>query len=80
MIRVLVKGRFFSKQSLETRIYQVLSELNLKEKILPYLPFQSMTTTSTQLSHILDKVSNQIIEKSAFVMNLDYKSYTFRYL
>lgn len=39
-----------------------------------------MTTSATQLSHILDKVSDQIIEKSAFVVNLDYEGWcnTFR--
>ncbi|DBA13213.1 TPA_asm: L polymerase [Bombay duck fish bornavirus] len=75
-----VKGRFFSKQSLETRIYQVLSELTLKKKVMVYLPFHSMTTGSTQLSHVLDKISNQILEKSAFVINLDFEGWcnTFR--
>nr|DBA13207.1 TPA_asm: L polymerase [Para molly bornavirus] len=75
-----VKGRFFSKQSLETRIYQVLSELTLKKKVMVYLPFHTMTTGSTQLSHVLDKISNQILEKSAFVINLDFEGWcnTFR--
>ncbi|DBA13175.1 TPA_asm: L polymerase [finepatterned puffer bornavirus] len=75
-----VKGRYFSKQSLKTRVYQVLSELNLKKHIMEYFRTHTMTTSATQLSHILDKVSMQITSKNAFVINLDFESWcnTFR--
>ncbi|DBA13183.1 TPA_asm: L polymerase [little skate bornavirus] len=70
-----VKGRYFSKQSLKTRIYQVLCELNLKKSIMPLLRTHSMTTGSTQLAHILDKISMRLQRQDAFVINLDYESW-----
>ncbi|DBA13189.1 TPA_asm: L polymerase [electric eel bornavirus] len=75
-----VKGRFFSKQSCRMRLYQVLSELNIKKSIMPYLSSHSMTTGSTQLSHILDRIAQLISTKNGFVINLDYESWcnTFR--
>lgn len=70
-----VKGRYFSKQSLKTRVYQVLSELNLKKHIIEYFQIHTMTTSAIQLSHILDKVSMQITGKNVFVVNLDFESW-----
>nr|DBA13195.1 TPA_asm: L polymerase [Wuhan sharpbelly bornavirus] len=75
-----VKGRFFSKQSCHIRLYQVLAELNVKKEIMPYIRTHSMTTGATQLSHILDRVAQQITSRNAFVINLDYETWcnTFR--
>lgn len=75
-----VKGRYFPKQSCRIRLYQVLAELNLKKFIMPYLRMHSMTTSSTQLSHILDRISSLLSRGNRFIINLDYESWssTFR--
>ncbi|AIJ27440.1 L protein [Aquatic bird bornavirus 2] len=70
-----VKGRFFSKQSLAIRIYQVIAEATLKNEIMPYLKTHSMTMSSTALTHLLNKLSRQIITGDSFVINLDYSSW-----
>ncbi|AGJ74903.1 viral polymerase [Canary bornavirus 2] len=70
-----VKGRFFSKQSLAIRIYQVIAESILKNEILPYLKTHSMTMNSTSLTHLLNKLSRQIVTGESFVINLDYSSW-----
>nr|WLV26927.1 L [Munia bornavirus 1] [Munia bornavirus 1] len=70
-----VKGRFFSKQSLAIRIYQVVAEATLKSEVLPYLKTHSMTMNSTSLTHLLNKLSRQIVAGESFVINLDYSSW-----
>ncbi|AGJ74924.2 RNA-dependent RNA polymerase [Canary bornavirus 3] len=70
-----VKGRFFSKQSLAIRIYQVIAESTLKTEVLPYLKTHSMTMNSTSLTHLLNKLSKQIVTGESFVINLDYSSW-----
>nr|QGZ07388.1 L protein [Aquatic bird bornavirus 1] len=70
-----VKGRFFSKQSLAIRIYQVIAEAALKTEIMPYLKTHSMTMSSTALTHLLNKLSRQIVTGDSFVINLDYSSW-----
>nr|QUP51771.1 viral polymerase [Parrot bornavirus 4]WJN65731.1 viral polymerase [Parrot bornavirus 4] len=70
-----VKGRFFSKQSLAIRIYQVVAEASLKSEIMPYLKTHSMTMSSTSLTHLLNKLSNLIVNGDSFVINLDYSSW-----
>nr|URS73034.1 L protein [Parrot bornavirus 2] len=70
-----VKGRFFSKQSLAIRIYQVVAEASIKNEIMPYLKTHSMTMSSTSLTHLLNKLSNLIVNGDSFVINLDYSSW-----
>ncbi|AGJ74872.1 RNA-dependent RNA polymerase [Canary bornavirus 1] len=70
-----VKGRFFSKQSLAIRIYQVVAEATLKSEVLPYLKTHSMTMNSTSLTHLLNKLSQRIVTGESFVINLDYSSW-----
>ncbi|AIL50416.1 L polymerase [Loveridge's garter snake virus 1] len=70
-----VKGRFFSKQSLNTRVYQVISEATLKRDIMPLIRTHSMTMGSTALTHLLNKLSHKMKTKEAFVINLDYSSW-----
>ncbi|AHD24432.1 viral polymerase, partial [Estrildid finch bornavirus 1] len=70
-----VKGRYFSKQSLATRIYQVIAEATLKNEVMPYLKTHSMTMNSTTLTHLLNKLSCQIVTGDSFVINLDYSSW-----
>ncbi|ALJ30341.1 polymerase [Parrot bornavirus 5] len=70
-----VKGRFFSKQSLSVRIYQVVAESMLKNEVMPYLKTHSMTMSSTSLTHLLTKLSHQIVKGDSFVINLDYSSW-----
>ncbi|AFN70809.2 viral polymerase [Parrot bornavirus 7] len=70
-----VKGRFFSKQSLAIRIYQVVAEASIKNEVMPYLKTHSMTMSSTSLTHLLNKLSNLIVNGDSFVINLDYSSW-----
>ncbi|ATY47618.1 L [Southwest carpet python virus] len=68
-------GRFFSVQTLHNRVFQVVSELNLKNRIMPYINTHSMTMTSTRLSHVLIKLSKVSSSGKNFVINLDYSSW-----
>ncbi|DAZ85319.1 TPA_asm: L polymerase [Mexican black-tailed rattlesnake bornavirus] len=70
-----VKGRFFSKQALSTRIYQVICESTIKRDIMPLLKTHSMTMSSTSLTHLLNKLSTRLGRGTAFVINLDYSSW-----
>nr|ART67019.1 RNA-dependent RNA polymerase [Variegated squirrel bornavirus 1] len=70
-----VKGRFFSKQTLAIRVYQVIAEAALKNEIMPYLKTHSMTMSSTALTHLLNKLSYQVVKGESFVINLDYSSW-----
>ncbi|ATY47612.1 L [Jungle carpet python virus] len=69
------QGRFFSVQTLNNRVFQVVSELNLKNRIMPYINTHSMTMTSTRLSHVLIKLSKVSSSGENFVINLDYSSW-----
>nr|VVX76797.1 RNA-dependent RNA polymerase [Borna disease virus 1] len=70
-----VKGRFFSKQTLAIRIYQVVAEAALKNEVMPYLKTHSMTMSSTALTHLLNRLSHTITKGDSFVINLDYSSW-----
>lgn len=49
------KGRYFSVQSLYCQVYQVVTEINTKEHVMPLIQTYSMTMTSTWLNHALAK-------------------------
>ncbi|DAZ85313.1 TPA_asm: L polymerase [Caribbean watersnake bornavirus] len=70
-----VKGRFFSKQALSTRVYQVICESTIKRDVMPLLRTHSMTMSSTSLTHLLNKLSTRLGKGTAFVINLDYSSW-----
>lgn len=52
-----IKARLFAMMVLEMRLYFGMTEKNIAEKIFPYIPFQTMTWTDSDLLKVLLNLS-----------------------
>lgn len=75
-----IKSRLFAMMVLEMRLYFGMTEKNIAEKIFPYIPFQTMTWTDSDLLKVLLNLSemhtkNKLKTKTflSIVISLDLK-------
>lgn len=54
------KGRLFTKQTPAIRYYQVTSEKNFKDSVMPYIRYQSMSLRGLELDHKLNALAQLI--------------------
>lgn len=74
-----IKSRLFAMMVLEMRLYFGMTEKNIAEKIFPYIPFQTMTWTDSDLLKVLLNLSemhtkNKLRTKTflSIVFSLDF--------
>lgn len=76
-----IQPRFFCKSSLNARLWQVVTELNVSDQILKYIPFQTMTSDASSLLKRLCGISSYLKEDGDrfIVVPIDFSSWNLRF-
>lgn len=73
------KGRLFTKQTPAIRYYQVTSEKNLTDSVMPYIRYQSMSLRGLELDHKLNALAQLIkyvrVGHQIIYISLDFKKW-----
>lgn len=81
-----IKAKLFAMMVLEMRLYFGITEKNIAEKIFPYIPFQTMTWSNSDLLKVLLNLSemhtkNKLKSKNflTIVISLDFNKFNQRW-
>lgn len=81
-----IKARLFAMMVLEMRLYFGMTEKNIAEKIFPYIPFQTMTWTDSDLLKVLLNLSEMHMRNKlksmnflSIVISLDFNKFNQRW-
>nr|WPV74308.1 MAG: RNA-dependent RNA polymerase [Drosophila Inveresk nyamivirus] len=78
-----VEPRFFCKSSLTARLWQVATEMNVSDQILPYCPFQTMTSSLQNLLLRLNRLSKSLDMNAGEIeyvaVTIDFSSWNLRF-
>lgn len=81
-----IKARLFAMMVLEMRLYFGMTEKNIAEKIFPYIPYQTMTWTDSELLKVLLDLSalyrkspNKDKNQLNIVVSLDFNKFNQRW-